>query len=104
MTDNGQIMAILMQLYEVVDGEVLLSDAVSRDFEGLSHNQVSIVKDDEWAALLADVPLKRKDADDNPNRKSQLNTNNCVLKRMCWWQSHANLGLQDERANSCTSE
>ena len=52
VTENGQIMAIPMQLYDVVDGEVQLCDAVSIDFEVLLHNQGQILSDEEWAVLV----------------------------------------------------
>ena len=48
-------MSLPKQLYTIVDGEVQLSDAVSREFEILQQNQGDILSDEEWALLLDDV-------------------------------------------------
>ena len=72
VTDNGQIMAIPVQLYDVVDGDIQLCDAVSPDFEALSHSQVQILSDEEWA-LLIDAPSDECDvaADELPEKRKR---------------------------------
>ena len=79
VTENGQIMALPKQLYKIIEGEVILSDAVSRDFEVLQLNQGEMLTDEEWALLLddGDVPTeftvsivrtpKRKEQEDHSN-------------------------------------
>ena len=58
VVDQGQIMVLPMQLYEVKDGEVTLADAVKADFELLSTQQANDLSEEEWAVLtdLTGVP------------------------------------------------
>ena len=68
VAQRGQIMALPMQLYDVVDGEVQLSDAVSKEFELLSQNQGEELSDEEWAVLV-DVTPDDESPDTTENRK-----------------------------------
>lgn len=43
----GQIMVLLMQLYQVIDEEMKLADAVSADFDLLSSNQTTDLSEEE---------------------------------------------------------
>ena len=82
-------MSLPKQLYTIVDGEVQLSDAVSREFEILQQNQGDILSDEEWALLLDDVAdesqvtidraPKRKGGQDNQSNEDP--TGSCHGKR-----------------------
>ena len=49
---NGQIMALPAQVYNVDDGEVILSDAVAPEFHDLVDNQGTDLTEEEWALLV----------------------------------------------------
>ena len=63
---NGQIMVLPPQLFEVVDGEVVLSDAVSVDFQSLSEKQgVDVLSEEDWAVLVDTSCLPEDETTEN---------------------------------------
>ena len=52
LVENGQIMVLPPQVYDVKDGEVILSDVVAAEFHHLSDNQGSDLTEEEWAVLI----------------------------------------------------
>ena len=52
LVENGQIMVLPPQVYDVEDGEVILSDVVAAEFHYLSDNQGADLTEEEWAVLI----------------------------------------------------
>ena len=90
VTESGQIMTLPMQLYQVVDGEIRLSDAVSRDFEELLHNQGGMLSDEEWALLIdtssdechvETTKTRKRRREDDDHEDAALATGSCQEKQ-----------------------
>ena len=76
---NGQIMVLPPQLFEVIDGEVTLSDAVSVDFQTLAEKQaVDILSEEDWAVLIDTSGLPEDETAENRGvgkRKASIDRN-----------------------------
>ena len=84
VVDKEQIMALPMQLYQVIDGEVKLADAVSADFELLSSNQVTDLSEEEWAVLTDTSGVPNEDlSETGKKRKGTVNAGGGKKRKTC---------------------
>ena len=72
-------MVLPPQLFEVIDGEVTLSDAVSVDFQTLAEKQaVDILSEEDWAVLIDTSGLPEDETAENRGvgkRKASIDRN-----------------------------
>ena len=83
LVQNKQIMVLPSHLYDVKDGEVVLSDVVSAEFQHLADKQGSDLTDEEWAVLIDTTALpdettkkaeKRKASDGKQGKRKKNKT------------------------------
>ena len=78
-------MTIPKQLYEIEEGEVQLSDAVSTDFEVLSQDQGEMLDDEEWTLLLdetsQETPVNEQGTSRRKREGQQNQTNQAHKER-----------------------